>query len=84
MEQPGFFDGDERLKALSAAGDPLGEGLLDTRSLNGRYVEQIWATCFPITRTSQDARPFLTRANNIALTGIDSVEYRRHVASCVP
>jgi transposase, IS5 family len=21
--QPGFFDGDERLKALSAAGDPL-------------------------------------------------------------
>jgi IS5 family transposase len=22
--QPGFFDGDERLKALSAAGDPLG------------------------------------------------------------
>ena len=66
-----------------------GEGLnsrlfVDTPSLNGRYVEQIWATCFPITRTSQDARPFLARANNIALTGIDSVEYRRHVAGCVP
>src|SRR6266436_8540322 len=45
-----------------------GEGLnsrlsVDTRTLNGRYVEQICVTCFPITRTSQDERPFLATAN---------------------
>jgi hypothetical protein len=64
---------------------PGGEGLnsrlfVDTGSLNGRYAEQICVTCFPITRTSQDERPFLARANNVALTGIGRVEYRRHVA----
>lgn len=63
---------------------PAGRGLnsrlsVDTRSLNGRYVEQICVTCFPITSTSQDERPFLARANNVALTGIGSVDVQRHV-----
>jgi transposase, IS5 family len=35
--QPGFFDGDERLKALSAAGDPLErlQGVIDFEAFRG-------------------------------------------------
>src|ERR1700756_400938 len=44
---------------------------------NGRYVEQIYVTCFPIISTSQHERPFLARANNVALTALVALTYQR-------
>jgi hypothetical protein len=71
-EQPGFFDGDERLKALSAAGDPLErlaqvidfevfradlEAALSRSDVNGAVIfPSLGEVIFPTQRQGTDQR----------------------------